>query len=164
MGARDGESPRKILVNRCHSWLLSEGSNEFKYTDIKGKSARFYSAGQIVSQLRAKHDLLFPNKKTPEVFTNLWRLIDQKETKGDEWVTRPRAFTVLPCHPLIWLIYGLIISNPSNTSPAKPLAEPSQYIEKVQVVVLPNEPAAQMKMSAPSPLTPVTLNAPRVVR
>src|SRR5574341_390629 len=58
----------------------------------------------------------------------------------------------------------LAMSMPSATSPAKPKAEPSQYRLKVHVVVEPSEPGMQTKMSVPSPLTPVTENAPTVVR
>lgn len=56
------------------------------------------------------------------------------------------------------------MKKPSILSPPKPLSEPSQYMLKLQLVALPNEPGAQVKMSAPSPLTPVTENAPDVVR
>ena len=52
----------------------------------------------------------------------------------------------------------------SVSSPAKPLVEPSQYIAHVHVVVLPSDPGVQTKMSEPSPLTPVTLKLPSVVR
>ena len=39
-----------------------------------------------------------------------------------------------------------------------------QYMRKVQEVVRPSEPGVQTKMSAPSPLAPVTENAPIVER
>lgn len=52
----------------------------------------------------------------------------------------------------------------SVSSPEKPLTEPSQYMLQVQVVVLPSEPGVQMKMSEPSPLRPVTLKLPIVLR
>lgn len=52
----------------------------------------------------------------------------------------------------------------SVSSPEKPLLEPSQYIANVHAVVLPNELAVQVKISEPSPLTPVTLKLPSVVR
>ena len=41
------------------------------------------------------------------------------------------------------------------TSPAKPFAEPSQYMAHVHAVVLPGEPRVQAKMSEASPLTPL---------
>ncbi len=50
------------------------------------------------------------------------------------------------------------------SSPEKPFTEPSQYMVHVQVVVLPREPGVQSRMSEPSPLTPVTLKLPSVVR
>ena len=52
----------------------------------------------------------------------------------------------------------------SVSSPEKPLVEPSQYITYVQTVVLPRLLGVQTKMSDPSPLTPVTLKLPNVVR
>lgn len=48
--------------------------------------------------------------------------------------------------------------------PENPFTEPSQYIVQVLVVVLPNEPGVQVMMSEPSPLTPLTLKLPSVVR
>ena len=56
------------------------------------------------------------------------------------------------------------MAMPSATSPAKPKAEPSQYMLKAHEVVEPSEPGVQTKISAPSPLAPVTENAPVVVR
>ncbi len=57
-------------------------------------------------------------------------------------------------------------AKPSNTSPANPLAEPSQNRPgpKVQAVMLPNERGWHTKISAPSPPAPVTLNGPCVVK
>lgn len=59
--------------------------------------------------------------------------------------------------------YGMTLSE-SVSSPVKPLAEPSQYMAQVQVVVLPSEPGVQVTRSEPSPLTPVTPKLPSVVR
>ena len=71
-----------------------------------------------------------------------------------------------PCQSLIGPLsapYGMTLTE-SVTSPEKPCTEPSQYMAHVQVVVLPSWPGVQTKMSEPSPLTPVTLKLPRVVR
>ena len=59
--------------------------------------------------------------------------------------------------------YGTILSELVSW-PEKPLGEPSQYSAQVQVVVSPSEPGVQTKMSEPSPLTPLTLKLPSVVR
>ena len=59
--------------------------------------------------------------------------------------------------------YGTMLTE-SVSSPEKPWTEPSQTIANVQVVVLPSEPGVQVKISEPSPLTPVTLKLPSVVR
>ena len=59
-----------------------------------------------------------------------------------------------------------VTSSPSTTCPANPFTEPSQYKPGpyVHVVVDPNVPGVQIKISAPSPAAPVTEKAPSVLR
>ena len=81
------------------------------------------------------------------------------------WLEKPGGFSSQPfsfSFPRL-TDYGTML-NISVTSPENPLAEPSQYMLQVQVVVLPSVPGVQMMISEPSPLTPVTLKLPSVVR
>jgi len=49
---------------------------------------------------------------------------------------------------------ALTMAMPSATSPAKPKAEPSQYMLRVHLAVELTKPGVQTKMSALSPLPP----------